>query len=58
MKIKDYLNKSSKFLIDWCLENELNTIIIGYNEFWKTEINIGKKITKILLISLFINWFG
>jgi len=43
MKIKDYLNKSSKFLIDWCLENELNTIIIGYNEFWKTEINIGKK---------------
>lgn len=43
MKIKDYLNKSSKFLIDWCLENELNTIIIGYNEFWKTEINIGKR---------------
>lgn len=43
MKIKDYLNKSSKFLIDWCLENELNTIIIGYNEFWKTEINIVKK---------------
>lgn len=42
-KIKDYLNKSSKFLIDWCLENELNTIIIGYNEFWKTEINIGKR---------------
>lgn len=43
MKIKDYLNKSSKFLIDWCLENELNTIVIGYNEFWKTEINIGKR---------------
>jgi len=43
MKIRDYLNKSSKLLIDWCLENELNTIIIGYNEFWKTEINIGKK---------------
>lgn len=42
-KIKDYLNKSSKFLIDWCLENELNTIVIGYNEYWKTEINIGKR---------------
>ena len=42
-KINDYLHKSSKFLIDWCLENDLNTIILGYNEGWKTEINIGKK---------------
>jgi len=42
-KVKDYLNKASKFLIDWCLDNELNTIVIGYNEFWKTEINIGKR---------------
>ena len=43
LKINDYLNKSSKFLIDWCLENNLNTIVIGYNEYWKTEINIGKR---------------
>lgn len=43
LKIKDYLNKASKFLIDWCLENNLNTIVIGYNEYWKTEINIGKR---------------
>lgn len=42
-KVNDYLNKASKFLIEWCLENELNTIVIGYNEFWKTEINIGKR---------------
>jgi putative transposase len=42
-KINDYLHKSSKFLIKWCLENGLNTIILGYNEGWKTEINIGKK---------------
>ena len=33
----------NNFLIDWCLENNLNTIVIGYNEGWKTEINIGKK---------------
>lgn len=42
-KINDYLHKSSKFLIDWCLKNNLNTIVIGYNEFWKCEINIGKR---------------
>jgi putative transposase len=43
LKINDYLHKASNFLINWCLDNELNTIILGYNEFWKTEINIGKK---------------
>ena len=42
-KINDYLHKSSKWLIDYCLKNELNTIIIGYNHFWKTELNIGKR---------------
>ena len=42
-KIDDYLYKSCKFLINHCLENNLNTIIMGYNEGWKTEINIGKK---------------
>lgn len=42
-KINDYLHKASNLLINWCLENELNTIVIGYNEFWKCEINIGKR---------------
>ena len=43
LKINDYLHKSSHYLINYCLENDLNTIIIGYNEGWKHEINIGKR---------------
>jgi putative transposase len=43
MKINDYLHKSCNFLINWCLKNEINTIILGYNEGWKTEINIGRR---------------
>ena len=42
-KINDYLHKSSRFLIDYCLKNEINTVIIGYNKSWKQNINIGKK---------------
>jgi putative transposase len=42
-KIETYLHQSSKYLIDWCLENELNTIIVGHNNFWKQEINMGKR---------------
>jgi len=43
MKINDYLHKSCDYLVNYCLENDLNTIILGYNEGWKTEINIGKR---------------
>jgi putative transposase len=41
-KIQDYLHKASNLVIDYCLQNELNTLIIGYNEFWKQKVNIGK----------------
>jgi putative transposase len=42
-KIKDYLHKSSKFIIDYCIENKIDNILLGKNKGWKQEINIGKK---------------
>ena len=42
-KINHYLHQSSKWLINYCLDNDLNTIIIGYNEGWKQEIKLGRK---------------
>lgn len=42
-KIETYLHQSSKYLIDYCLFNKLNTIIIGHNIFWKQEVNMSKR---------------
>lgn len=42
-KINHYLHEASKWLINYCLNNDLNTIIIGYNEGWKQEIKLGKR---------------
>ena len=42
-KINDYLHKASNYIVNYCIENELNTIILGYNENWKQNVNIGKK---------------
>jgi putative transposase len=41
MKIQDYLHKSSRFIIDYCLKHKIRTIVIGYNEGWKNEINLS-----------------
>jgi putative transposase len=41
-KIDNYLHKSSKYINNLCKENEINTIIIGKNDSWKQNVNIGK----------------
>jgi len=40
-QIKYYLHNVSKYLINHAVSNDINTIIIGKNNSWKQEINIG-----------------
>ena len=42
-KVKDYLHKSSRYIINHLVSNQINTLVIGLNKGWKQEINIGKK---------------
>jgi len=41
-KIKDYLHKSSKMIINHLVSNDIYALVIGHNKQWKQEINIGK----------------
>lgn len=43
LKVEDYLHKSSKYIVNFCLENKIGTIVIGKNKQWKTESNLGDK---------------
>ena len=42
-KVSDYMHKASRYIINQCLNNDIGTIIIGKNNNWKQEINIGSK---------------
>ena len=42
-KIKDYLHKSSKTIVNFLVSNNISTLVVGYNEEWKQNINIGKR---------------
>ncbi len=42
-KIEDYLHKSSRYIINHLVSNDINTLVIGNNKGWKQEINIGSK---------------
>jgi len=39
--IEDKIHKSSRFIINYCIENKIGTIIVGHNKGWKDKINIG-----------------
>ena len=42
-KIKDFMHKASKKIIDICSERQIGTLVVGYNEGWKQAINIGRR---------------
>lgn len=42
-KTKDYLHKASRLIVDKAKELGVTKIIIGKNENWKQNINLGKK---------------
>ena len=41
-RVNNYLHTSSRRVINWCLKNNISTLIIGNNQGWKQNINIGK----------------
>ncbi len=41
-RIKDFNNKSVRYIINYCIENKIGNIIVGYNKGQKQNINIGK----------------
>ena len=40
--IQNYLHHASRCIINYCLENDIGTIVIGHNKDWKQEVSIGK----------------
>lgn len=42
-KIKDYLHKCSRHVVNYLVSNQITDLVVGRNKGWKQNINIGKK---------------
>lgn len=42
-KVNDYMHKTSRFIVNYCIDNHIDTIVIGNNKDWKQQINMGKR---------------
>jgi len=42
-QMRDNINKVARFIINWCINNDVGVIVFGWNDRQKDSINIGKK---------------
>lgn len=42
LKVEDYLHKASRYIVDFALKYQINTIVIGNNKNWKQSSSLGK----------------
>lgn len=45
-RINDYMHKASKFVVDYAVEKDIHTIIIGNNKNWKQNSSMSKNVNQ------------
>ena len=48
-RINDYMNKVARKVIDYCINNDIGTLVVGYNETFQKDSNIGKRNNQIFV---------
>ena len=46
-RVDDYINKTCKYIINYCLYNNIGNLVIGYNQSFQNKTNLGKKNNQI-----------
>ena len=44
--IEDKMHKISRYIIDFCIKNNIGSIVIGLNKGWKDSIELGKRLNQ------------
>ena len=46
-RVDDYINKTCRYIINYCLTNNIGTLVIGYNQSFQCKANLGKRNNQI-----------
>ena len=41
-RTQDYIRKTARYIVNYCIDNRIGTIVCGYNGDFKRSINLGK----------------
>lgn len=53
-KIDNFLHNTSRHLVNYCINNNVSNIVIGYNSGWKQEVKLGKKNNQVFTYIPFV----
>lgn len=42
-QVNDYMSKTAKMIINYCIRNDIGTLVVGYNETFQRNSDIGKQ---------------
>lgn len=42
-KVNDYMNKAARKVINYCISNDIGTLVVGYNETFQRNSHMGKQ---------------
>jgi len=45
-KVKTWMHMVSKYVVDYCVDNNIDTLVCGYNAGWKQESAMSKKVNQ------------
>ena len=46
-RVDNYINKTCRYIINYCIANDIGTLVIGYNQSFQNKINLGRKNNQI-----------
>ncbi len=41
-RIKNYMHNTSSYIVKWCVENNIDTLVVGKNKEWKQDAGMSK----------------
>ena len=48
-RVNDYMNKTARIIINYCLKNSIGNIVCGYNETFQRNSDLGKKNNQVFV---------
>lgn len=45
-KMEDYMHKAGRKIVDHCMDEDIHTIVIGYNKNWKRDTGLGRNVNQ------------
>ncbi len=46
-RVDDYINKTCRYIINYCLSSDIGTLVVGYNQSFQSKVNLGNRNNQI-----------